>query len=461
MDFWYDGQLRRYWLQFGRIFTNFQYESGVGANGTKTLRSFPVSMSIKNRQVGHILKNNSENTMLSTPRITFEMVDIQPSAPRRQNPSHVSSANIYERAIDRTTGKYTAELGNTYTVERYMPVPYDMTMKVNIWTYNETQKHQFMEQALVLFNPTIDIQTGDNPIDWTSLTVVELDSISWSNRDLPIGTDDEIEISTLTFKVPIWITPPAKIKKQNIINQIVVSIMEMDESQAANEVGSYNFSEKDLYSRLIVTPGNHQSRVEVNLDSNGAPYFEITLLNQDGLEEDEEGEVYDWRALLNRYGQYRQAVSQFRLSTTDNIEDTDQDVIGIFDFHPSEKNKILWTPDMDTLPGNTIRPINAMISLNNGAHPGNGILPEATPGQRYLLADDLQPSESWTNLQADMNDIIEFDGTNWVIDFDASTHHDKEIVLNTRSGKQLKWTGEMWVDAISADYYPGFWRIFL
>ena len=73
MDFFYDGQMRRYWMQFSRIFEGWQYESGIGADGVKTLRSFPVSMGNKNRQISHLLRNNSENAILSTPRITCEM----------------------------------------------------------------------------------------------------------------------------------------------------------------------------------------------------------------------------------------------------------------------------------------------------------------------------------------------------------------------------------------------------
>jgi hypothetical protein len=460
LDFWYDGQLRRYWLQFGRIFEGFQYESGVGANGTKTLRTFPVSLGTKNRQVGHILRNNSENTVLSTPRITFEMIDVQLSPDRRQTPNHVSTVNIFERAIDPATNRYTGELGKTYTVERYMAVPYDMTMRVNIWTSNEQQKHQFMEQVMVLFNPSIDLQTGDNPIDWTSLTIVELDTIQWTNRELPIGTDDDIEISTLTFKMPIWMSPPAKIKRQNIIHQIITNIGEMNKTYVDEQAGGYNFSSKDMHTRVIVTPGNHQARAEVLLDADGRPYCEVTLLSEEGLDTDPQGAKWDWRSLLNRYGQYRKGVSQFRLKTTNDMDDHDSDIIGIFDFHPTESNKLLWTPDQETLPMNTLQTINGMISPNAGHAPGRG-LPEAAEGQRYLLADDLHAVAEWDNLVAHENDIVEYKDGSWKLVFDASMVTDPKVVLNGRSGKQLRWTGEMWVDAISADYNPGYWRVFL
>ena len=480
LDYWYDGQLRRYWMQFCRIFEGFQYESGVGANGTKTLRTFPVSLAGKNRQVGHILRNGSENTMLSTPRITCEMVDVQPSAERRQTPNHVSTVNVFERAIDPATNRYTGELGKTYSVERYMAIPYDMIMRVNIWTSNERQKHQFMEQVMVLFNPSIDIQTGDNPIDWTSLTVVELDAITWTNRELPIGSDDDIEIATLTFKMPIWMSPPAKIKRQNIIHQIIMNIGEMNNNHVDEQAGGYNFSSNDLHTRIIVTPGDHQARVDVRvfeeIGPDGIPQkikqIEIDLLSEEGLMTDANGNALDWKSLLNRYGQYRKGVSQFRLKTTNDMDDHESDIVGIFDFHPLVANKIIWTPDGDTLPRNTMQSIDGLVSLheNPGADqiapadvtrwPGKG-LPDAVAGQRYLLADNLPAVEQWTMVEASMNDVIEFDGTSWKVDFDASINHEPRVVLNKRTSKQLRWTGEVWVDAISGDYNPGYWRVFL
>ena len=57
-----------------------------------------------------------------------------------------------------------------------------------------------MEQILSLFNPSLEIQTTDNYIDWTSLTSVYLEQISFSNRTQPIGVDSEIDVGTLSFK---------------------------------------------------------------------------------------------------------------------------------------------------------------------------------------------------------------------------------------------------------------------
>ena len=459
LDFWYDGQLRRYWTQFVRIFEGFQYQSGIGEDGNVIYRTFPVRLASKDRQIGHILRNNSENTILSVPRVSCEMIDIEQPDERRQAPNHVSTVNVFERDVDLATGKYTEGLGKSFTVERYMPVPYNMTMQVSLWTSNEMQKNQFMEQVLTLFNPSIDLQTSTNPIDWTSLTVVHLTGVQWTNRTMPIGTDDEIEISTLTFHVPIWLTPPAKVKRQNIIHQIITNINTMNETHrdAADRGEQVHFSENDMHSRLIVTPGDLKTEVTFVGEGNDR-YASVKLLNQHGGEE-VDGKVLSWRELLNRHGPYRAGVSQFRLMTNNDLDNHDMDIIGTFDLHPTEPNILIWTIDFETLQPNTLRPINAIIDLQ-GKAPGRG-LPDVETGQRYLLLEDLFPTSEWDMLEAHTHDIIEFDGNRWIKVFDASSSINKEFVLNLRSNKQLKWNGEQWLMAVEGIYNPGFWRIFL
>ena len=115
-----------------------------------------------------------------------------------------------------------------YTVERLMPTPYTLTMQVDMWTSNTDQKLQLMEQILVLFNPAIELQANTNILDWTSLTVVELTDISWSARGVPQGIDSQIDVGSLTFTMPIWVSPPVKITQQKLIHQIAARTQNMD-----------------------------------------------------------------------------------------------------------------------------------------------------------------------------------------------------------------------------------------
>ena len=102
------------------------------------------------------------------------------------------------------------------TVERLMPTPYTLEMTADIWSTNTDQKLQIMEQILMMFNPSLEIQTTDNYVDWTSLSVVELENVNFSSRSIPVVTESEIDESQLGLKTPIYISPPTKVKKLGV-----------------------------------------------------------------------------------------------------------------------------------------------------------------------------------------------------------------------------------------------------
>jgi len=174
---------------------------------------------------------------------------------RRQDPTFVDRIQVNERNYDAETQQYGNDIGNRYTVQRYMPVPYDITVQVDIWTNNLDQKEQLAEQILVLYNPSIDIQTSVNPLDWSVLSLLEMqDSITWTSRSIPQGTDNPIDVMSMTFKVPVWINPPAKVKRQAIINEIITNIVDVTESQ---DVQNTNWESGEFLTRIFTEPGDH------------------------------------------------------------------------------------------------------------------------------------------------------------------------------------------------------------
>jgi hypothetical protein len=179
------------------------------------------------RQAAVIMRQNSENVVQSVPRIAVHITDLQLARDRLGDSSYVGKLHIREREIDNTDPLnpfYTGGQGKNYTVERLMPTPFKLTVKVDIWAANTEQKLQILEQLVVLFNPSLELQTTDNYIDWTSLSVLELISLAWSSRSVPVGVESPIDIATLTLEAPIWISPPVKVKKLGVITNIITSI---------------------------------------------------------------------------------------------------------------------------------------------------------------------------------------------------------------------------------------------
>ena len=172
MQFFYDGQIRRYITQIIRLMSNFSYKDVAGV-----LRQIPVMDGDMTRQVAHIVRDNSENKIPSAPRMAIYITNLEMARDRLADATYVSKIHVRERKYDESGKEYLNVQGANYTVERLMPTPYTLGVSCDIWSTNTEQKLQILEQVMMLFNPSLEIQTTDNYIDWTSLSVVDLTSV--------------------------------------------------------------------------------------------------------------------------------------------------------------------------------------------------------------------------------------------------------------------------------------------
>lgn len=460
--FFYDEQIRRFLLQFARIFSNFQVEYGRNEEGTDhTLVRVPVKYGDWSRQAQTVLQNNSASTMPSTPQMTFYISGLDYDRPRMQEPYFVSKIAVRQRTYDEATDSYETTQGNAFTIERLMPVPYKLTMKLDIWTSNTNQKMQILEQMLVLFNPSLEIQSTDNYIDWTSLTVCELESVQWSTRVIPQGTENPIDIATLTFNLPIWISSPAKVKKLGVVERIIANVFDA-QGDASNAVLDNDLL---LGTRQVITPYSYQVLLIGNrLQALREP--QIVQPPNSSLEPPESPPSnLLWQAVVGMYGVLRPGISYVRLEQEDGSE-----IIGTIAYDPTDDRFLLLDLDEDTVPANTLAPVNAVIDpLLSG--PGAG-LPPATLGQRYLLTNatgsDASPiaPTAWEGLGiplvANANDIVEYNGTRWTVAFDsASSPNNVQYVTNLTTNIQYKWIQDTWLKSYDGLYPGGTWSIVL
>jgi len=461
-QFFYDGQIRRFLLQFARIFSNFDVEYGRNQSGKNdTLVRVPVRYGDSSRQAQTILQNNSANDMPSTPLMTFFVSGLDYDRPRMQEPYFVSNIQVRQRTYDSNTDSYETTQGNAFTIERLMPVPYKLTIKLEIWTSNTNQKMQLLEQILVLFNPSLEIQSTDNYIDWTSLTVCELVSTQWSSKTIPVGTEDPIDVATLTFNVPIWISSPAKVKKLGVVERIVASIFDA-QGDASNAILNNDLL---MGTRQVFTPYNYQVLLIGNKLQALRSAQVIDEPNTSLTPPDSPDSNLLWHSLIGVYGVLRPGVSLVNLEQEDGTN-----VVGTVAYDPTDDRFLLFTVDIDTVPGNTLSAVNAVIDpLRSG--PGAG-LPAASIGQRYLFTEatgtyDNGNAEAWAGvngqpLVAQANDIVEYDGSRWTVSFDStSSPGNQQYVTNITTEIQYEWTGNSWVKSYQGLYQGGTWSLVL
>ena len=83
-------------------------------------------------------------------------------------------------------------------------------------------------------------------------------------------------------------------------------------------------------------------------------------------------------------------------------------------------------------------------------------------GDRFLIIEDIHGNnEAWGTFVAKANDIIEYDGTNWHIIFDAVQEQRIIIQANIYNNVRVQytWNNVSWIKRFDGEYTAGQWRI--
>ena len=460
VQFNYDSQIRRFVVQFVRMVSNFQVEFGKDTNGNQTLQTVPVYYGQPSRQAAMILKGNSENTLNAVPAMAAYIGGLSYDRDRVLSPSFESSSRVREQVFDQTTQTYTGTQDGLYTVERMMPAPYKLTMKLDIWTSNTEQKHQVIEQLLPLFNPGLEIQSTDNYLDWSSLSVVHLIDVSYSSRSVPAGGEESIDVASLTFEMPIYVSLPAKVKKMGVIAEIIANMYNPEGELSMDFVTTM----QGLVSQQRFTPLGYEIVYVGNTLTlfKGATNVKTSISHSDDIV----GTPARWADLVALYGKLKNGISQIRLSF--DYPDGAHEIVGAVAYDPTDSHNLLFTPIGTTLPANTLKAVTAVIDPQTVTVDSNLLNPIV--GTRYLILNPIGDANThspvaWegadgTNLLAQANDIIEWNGAFWHVSFD-SREPGIQYVTNANTLVQYRWTDYEWVKSYEGVYRPGDWSLVL
>ncbi len=488
MQHFYDGQIRRYLTQIVRLLSNFSYKDSQGE-----LVRIPVLYGDMTRQVASIINDNSENKLPSAPRMAVYITGLELDQTRLADSSYVNKLNIRERAYDEEGKEYLNTQGKNYTVERLMPTPYILNVNVDVWSTNTDQKLQILEQILMLFNPSLEIQTTDNYVDWTSLSVVNLTSTQFSSRTIPMGTETEIDVATLGFSTPIYISPPTKVKRLGVVTNIVTSIF--DESQGTINLELSN-PQLLAFADTSKPEATGKAKVSIDKDGNVTTEFDTMTSTKSGTQifNSTTYHNYDlfvigntiklidngvagkrsWPEYLQAHGGdgiFQSGITEVRLRRAD----LDNEIVGYLALTTLDDYTMTVNWDSDTLPTDTVitGPTGDSSKINYIIDPlkTNPINLKQIGTRILLIAESIgdpineDGADAWKNADgtdfvAGANDIVEWNGSKWSIVFDSSSSADKTIyTTNLNTGVQYKWTGSEWLLAFEGEYPHGTWRL--
>ncbi len=452
-QFFYDSQVRRFLIQFAKIFSSWSVTKGKDPAGNNILVRVPIMYGDSSRQASTIIAKNSASNLPSAPLISYYITGLEYDQRRTQDPTFVDRINVRQRAYNSETQSYEQIQGQAFTIERLMPVPWTLRITVDFWTTNYNQKLELIEQLGTLFNPSLEIQSTDNFIDWTSLSVVYQDGLTFSSRVIPQGTTNPIDVMTWKFYMPIWITTASKLKKMGVIEKIIASIFQGTALQ--------DIQDEDLLlgTRQKITPYGYKLLLVGN---------SLQLLPADAAFDPPNTTLTDppapntslyWSSLLNVYGTLRPGISQIWLQNPY----MDTEIVGTIVPDPLDDRFLIYNIDAETLPQNTLDPVDSVVNpLLTGPNAG---LPAAINGTRYIIVEDIgsdtTTTVAWGNLVAYSNDIIEYDSVagEWFVSFAANETTTVEYVTNLTTAIQYRFIDDTWMKSVDGFYAAGDYSI--
>lgn len=444
--YFYDNQIRRYLLQIARIFSGYQVTDGFATVNNQRVQKYkqvPITYANLERLGASYFTENSENTITHAPAMAFYISDFQPSSEMRLYQHHTQSTNFTEKAKNPTTGEYVNVEGTKYTIQQAMPSAFEMKITLDIWTSSSDQKLELLEQILVYFNIGFAFRVSSSRFDMGQLSNIELESINWTSRSVPVGTSTELEVTSLTFKIsPVYISAPAKITRQNAIKNISIGLDVEGQLTTIDEL----FGSTPIH-HLYVSPSGYDLNVSKEL-VNGVRRHVARLVTGDSEAS------HSWLDIFRAYGVSETDSPLVRIRHNDDLENEEYDVYAELTVTDDPLIAVI-DYDTDTFRVNTLRPISMIISGTNT----NQVTFDQDVGTRILVASAMDQSNPVWGMDVRAESIIEKTENGWVVAFDPSNAPEDQFVLHSVSKEQYRFIKDQskWTPVSIGTYSEGYW----
>jgi hypothetical protein len=316
------------------------------------------------------------------------------------------------------------------------------------------------------------VQTTDNYIDWTSLSVVDLKTTNFTSRTIPAGLESEIDICTIDFEMPIYISPPVKVKKLGVVQNIIMNMFSDDGNLKPLSELAFNYVDgPDANPNAVrVTPGEYGVLLlKSNTGDLSDGLYDLSVLNPNEAVTElkldtpvKHGQRLDWNIVLDQYDGFKEGISQVRFLQPNGTE-----LVGTFVIKDIDTTYLQVQFDRDTLPSNTLGIIDAIVNPTSfNPITAFGLTHDDIPnGVRYLILEDIvEGPEAWKNkdnsiFTANANDIIQWSSStdSWSVVFDSTSTTNVQYVQNLKTMIQYKWEDSQWLKSFEGEYTAGYW----
>jgi len=206
----YWGTVRKSIVAFGNLFNNIHIDRRDDAGTVIQSLKVPLSYAPKNKFLARIAaqpESFTQSFQTYLPRIAFEMTGLA------YDPGRRISLVQQNRAANSTSTTLNAQ---------YAPTPYNINMLLYVYTKNQDDGLQIIEQILPYFNPDFNLSLNAMPaLGIKNDLPVILDSISYEDDYEGDFTARRAIIWTLSFTLKLNFYGP--INKQSLIKTTTVN----------------------------------------------------------------------------------------------------------------------------------------------------------------------------------------------------------------------------------------------
>ena len=446
VNYWYNAQIRHIILHTVRLFSNFYISDGKDDNGKDMLRRIPCTFMSTDKSAAAMITKNTDTIISSAPKMILTIDNIKLNNEKSSGaPYYEYESELTEKKFNEETGNYDYEPGDTYHISRLNPVPIGFVFKLYIVTTNYTQKFQLLEQIRALFNPALELQTSENPLDWTRLTAIVMTGLNWTSKGTMNLDSTTLDTMDMTFEVDTNLDLPAIVSHSRIVENIITN---MGTGDSMEDI--WGWSMEDII-RTYHTP----TETSIIVDKEN----EVTLIPN---------KKYDnWYKVFKTYGiKYNKNKNNVYLHCMMNYDiDKRKEVIGSLTIDDSNPLKARWDIEESQLPTPNIKDVNAIIDPHD-------FIPQYIEGERYLIVDDIgNNTKLWGKLFDKYNNevdyipencIIEYKNGVWKIDLNPNDEPAIYYVRDLSDYKYLYTFNEeynCWIDVINKKYHQGMWRL--
>lgn len=444
VNYWYNAQIRHLILCTIRLFSNFSISDGIDDRGNQILRRIPCTFMTSDKSAATELMSNTDTYVQSAPRMILTISSLKMNSEKMGgSPYYNYESEFTEKEFDEELGNYINKPGDTYHVTRLNPIPLGVTFKLYILSTMVSQKLQLLEQIRTLFTPTLELQTSENPLDWSRLTAITMTDINWSSKGTMNLDTTNFDMMDFTFEIDMNLDLPAIVEHSKIIETIIEDL----NSYGKNVLYGW---ELDSISRDYYTPTD----TSIILSNND----EITLIPNERCP--------NWYKLLKTYGiNYNSTTTKLKLHCNINDYTNPKNISGFLTINPSNPLKANIVISDTELPKTNLPNVDSIIDPHD-------FQPQNIEGERYLLVNDLgSDTKIWGQIYNNSNElidifpknsIIEFKNNHWTLMTDPDNEPAEYYVRDNEDIKYIYTYNEdykVWVDCINKKYRPGYWRL--